>query len=293
LINYNVGFYPDLVDANHHATQWAVFAQDEVLILKNLHGYLGLRYDHQAYTSGTVMPRFALVYDLDEKTAFKAMVGESYRAPNQYEMFYVDDMTYEASGLLKPEKIFTYEVNASRVLNQHFSVDGSAFVYDVKDFLYFQLDADSDTSGTTLNLPKVSAQGLEFMFKYRSDSGWRVHAGYDYQVTRSSYGGEMANAPQHMGKAGCEIPLLGERWLGGVEWQSMSSRITENGSKVGGYGILNLNVSGKDWPLEHVECAAGIFNLLDRAYMDPVSDEAQEAIVEDGRTFHVKVALEF
>jgi iron complex outermembrane receptor protein len=293
MINYDVGVFPDYINTNHTATQWAVFAQDEILILRNFRGYLGLRYDRQAYTPGILMPRVALVYDLDEKTAFKTMFGESYRAPNQYEMFYVDNITREAPGLLKPEKIFTYEVNASRVLNRLFSLEGSAFVYEVQDLLYFQLDADSITSGTTVNLPRASAQGVELMLKYHAEWGMTAHAGYDYQVTRSSYGGEMENSPQNLGKVGCEIPLQGERWLGGIEWQCMSSRKTENGSALGGYGIVNLNVSGQDWPFRHVECSGGVFNVLNRAYFDPVSDEAQEAIMEDGRCFHLKVALEF
>lgn len=291
--NYDVDG-PTYLSVDEHASQWAVFGQDEIHIAQNVHGYLGLRYDHPSYTTGTTMPRIALAYELNEKTTFKAMYGESYRTPTQFEMFYVDDITYRTPGILKPETIKTYEIVADRVLNRSFSVETSAFVYNVHDLLVFKTDSDVTETGRTVNLSEANAQGLEALVRYRSGIGLTAHASYDYQYTHSSLiDGEMVNAPRHLGKIGCEIPLLGEEWLGGVEWQLMSNRKTDDGSNVGGYGVVNLNVSGKDWPTRGVECSAGVFNVFNREYLDPVASAVQDTLMQDGRCLHFKVALEF
>ena len=85
------------------------------------------------------MPRGVLVADLGRQTTLKAMVGESYRAPNQYEMFYVDNLNYSSPGRLKAEKIRTYELFAKKVLSRVMSAEGSVYAYKMRDMLVFSM----------------------------------------------------------------------------------------------------------------------------------------------------------
>jgi iron complex outermembrane receptor protein len=79
----------------------------------------------------------------------------------------------------------------------------------------------------------------------------------------------------------------------GLEFQYMSERVTESGGQTGGYGITNFTLSSEEI-YKRLVLSASIYNLFDKQYADPVSDEhVQDSIVQDGRNFRVKATYTF
>jgi len=281
------------VSSDRKSTQWAAFLQDEVSLHARLQAYLGVRYDDPYYVDGTWMPRGVLVADLGRQTTLKAMVGESYRAPNQYEMFYVDNYNYSAPGRLNAEKIRTYELFAKKVLSRVLSAESSVYYYKMRDMLVFSPDPDGMGTMRTVNMSDVRARGVETLAQYRDGRGFAGRVSYNYQEALSSIDDtRLVNAPLHLFKAGVILPLRGESLLAGVDWQGMSKRNTTQGGVVGGYGVVSVNPSSLDWPFRGCGMDLGVRNLLDRRYLDPVSDaQIQDTIAQYGRTVRFKLTL--
>lgn len=55
----------------------------------------------------------------------------------------------------------------------------------------------------------------------------------------------------------------------------------------------NVNIFGKDW-VKGIEFSDTVYNLVDEDYSNPGSKEhVRDKILEDGRTFQVKLTMEF
>ncbi len=86
-INYDV--LPRTVYANVDNSSWnaGVFAQAEWEIVTNLVLNTGLRLDYYETFGSTINPRVALMYRPWQKSNFKLLYGEAYRAPNASETY--------------------------------------------------------------------------------------------------------------------------------------------------------------------------------------------------------------
>jgi iron complex outermembrane receptor protein len=103
----------------------------------------------------------------------------------------------------------------------------------------------------------------------------------------------MINSPNSMVKLNLSSPVFHKKADAGLEFQYMSERATEAGGVTGGYGITNFTLSSQNL-YKRLVLSASLYNLFDRQYADPVSDEhVQDSIVQDGRTFRIKAMYTF
>ena len=73
----------------------------------------------------------------------------------------------------------------------------------------------------------------------------------------------------------------------------MGRRRTISGDSVGGFMISNLTLFSQRL-LGDFELSAGLYNIFDKRYADPGSEEhRQNSLVQDGRTFRVKITYRF
>lgn len=107
----NYDFHPFVQYSSDYKTSdiFSVYAQGEIHLRKNLVLNLGLRYDHYSTFGGATNPRAALIFNPWEKTTFKFLYGQSFRAPNLFELFYVARGN-EANPSLRPETVETMEL---------------------------------------------------------------------------------------------------------------------------------------------------------------------------------------
>jgi iron complex outermembrane receptor protein len=78
-----------------------------------------------------------------------------------------------------------------------------------------------------------------------------------------------------------------------VDAKYMSSRRTLAGREAGDVFLANLTLLARRLP-GRLEASASVYNLLDRRYGDPGSDEhVQDVLVQDGRTIRFELLWRF
>ena len=128
----------------------------------------------------------------------------------------------------------------------------------------------------------------------RWEGGFEGRASYTYQKTEDDMTGqELENSPRILAKFNLAAPVIKEKLFAGAEVQYTSSRKTVQGNRTNGFWLTNLTLSTpRLW--ERVALSASVYNLFDRGYGDPASTEhLQDVIIQDGRTFRVKVTASF
>ncbi len=88
---------------------------------------------------------------------------------------------------------------------------------------------------------------------------------------------------------------MGEKLAAGFETQFVSKRNNANGDSVPGYTLVNFNLTGRNW-IKGLEVSAGVFNLFDKEYGDPTSNDYDPAVIsvpQDGRSYRLKLSYRF
>lgn len=270
------------------------YAQAEFVILTNLLVNAGLRYDHYDSFGGTVSPRFALIYSPWERSTFKALAGQAYRAPNVYELYYFMEGYQNANPDLEPEKVQTYEVVYEQYLPANLRLSLSAYIYQIED-LISQRSFDQD--GTTVlyfdNLDRIHAKGLELELEHRLPQGLLARASYAIQRAEEDTGAELSNSPRHLVKAGLIAPLYQDKLFASAECQYYSGVKTLQGHQTDGTVLVNFTVFSQKL-VKGLEVSAGVYNLFDQELPLPGSGEhLQDVILQDGRSFRAKLTYRF
>jgi outer membrane receptor for ferrienterochelin and colicins len=274
------------------STIFSLYAQDEIHLRKNLVLNLGLRYDHYSTFGGTTNPRAALIYTPWEKTSFKFLYGQSFRAPNFFELYYAAPGN-EANPSLRPETVKTTELVWEQYFANHFQMTTSAFYYPIHSLITEQLDHVTGNAVFT-NAQSLNMRGLDFALSRKLPAGLEATVSYSYQdVTNPSTQTPVTNSPKHILQAGLVVPLIKQRVLASMDLQYLSKRATLSGGYVGAYVLPNFTLLTRK-VLRGWEVSASIYNAFNQKYEDPASNgQAADTLVQDGRTFRVKVGYEF
>jgi len=267
------------------------YFQDEYSILHNLILNTGARYDYFSSFGDTANPRAALIYNPWTDSTFKAIYGQAFRAPDAYELYYVAP-GYASSQSLKPETIHSYELDYEQVLDSHVKLVSSVFYYQIDDLISFGLDSSGNS--TFGNLANATSQGGEIELDGNWAHGWRTRLSYTYADARDGATGERLNdSPENLAKFSLTAPLWREKVFASLEILGMSERTTVHGNTVGGYWVANFTIFSREIA-KGVELSAGVYNLFDKKYLDPVgSDFPEDAIQQDGRSFRLKLTYRF
>jgi iron complex outermembrane receptor protein len=96
-----------------------------------------------------------------------------------------------------------------------------------------------------------------------------------------------------MAKLNVRAPIFRSDSFAGLELQYISSRRTVQDTTLGGFLLTNLTLFERRLH-SGTELSASIYNLFDKRYADTGSGEHREAgIVQDGRTFRVKLTVPY
>jgi outer membrane receptor protein involved in Fe transport len=269
-----------------------IYAQDEWRMTDTLAATLGLRVDNNDETGTQSSPRLALIWQGTPVTTFKALYGRAYRAPNGYERDYADGATQVANTALRGERIDTLELVADQRVGRDLTLRASGYHWAMRDLIRQGIDPSSGLlqyqSGET-----VKARGLELSADKTWESGYRLRDSVSVQDASYVSGRALLNSPEVLGKLNLSGPLP---WAGlrmGYELRYDSSRLSRDGTTLGGYTLSNLTFS-TDMLAKGLELSAGFYNLFDKRYAQPTAAGSwQNAIEQDGRSARVKLTYGF
>ncbi|WP_291982642.1 TonB-dependent siderophore receptor [Luteitalea sp.] len=275
-------------ELNTRSSTTALYAQDEFRLHRTLLLNLGLRYDQYSTFPNPLKPRFAAIYQANDRTTLKFLFGQAFRAPNTYELHYEADL-YKAGVDLRPEEVQTTEAVVEQYLGKRIRLSGSVFVYDVKELLDLRVDP-ADGLFWYQNSNAARATGVEAEVEGKWPRGVQGRLSYAFTRARdaSPAGQTLTNSPAHVTQALFSAPL-GAGAVVGIETRALSSRLLRSGGVVDGHVIANATVSG---PLSKLRArwSLTVENLAGHRYADPVgADLLQEAIVQNGRTARLRI----
>ena len=293
--NYDQQPYFLYLLSQHSTTIYAVYAQDEFTIRKNLLLTAGMRYDRYSTFGGTLNPRLGLIYAPQENTAIKVLYGQAFRAPNVYELYYQAPTGYETNPNLHPETIKKTEIIFERYFQKHAYLSTSGF-YQVMHGLISQEPDPLNGLLRSANLEDVRSKGLELQLGEKRPSGWEGRLSYTVQESHQS--GDVkaivfSNSPRHLAKINVIAPLFRQKLFASFEGQEVSKRQTVYETKIGGFFLANATLYSKEL-LGRLQLSASAYNLFNKRYSDPVGQEfQQQSIPQNGRTFRVKATFRF
>jgi iron complex outermembrane receptor protein len=282
------------LDSRADADRWALYAQEQWKMSGRLTLNAGLRYDHHQTFGGHTSPRVGLVWRHDAALTLKALYGRAFRAPNEYELHYTveeQEVPQRGNPGLRPETIDTAELVLERVLSPGVSLTASAFHSDIRRLIGITRDPDA---GFLMfqNVEEIHSTGFDLGLRLQRGQV-RGRASYAFQRTHD--GGSdarLVNSPSHLARASVSFPLA-DRLSAGVDAKYMSSRRTLAGREAGDVFLANLTLLARRLP-GRLEASASVYNLLDRRYGDPGSDEhVQDVLVQDGRTIRFELLWRF
>jgi outer membrane receptor for ferrienterochelin and colicins len=290
--NYDVQPLVQYFSDSRTSTVFSFFAQDEITLRKDLILNLGLRYDHYSIFGGTTNPRGALIYNPWARTTFKFLYGQSFRAPNLFELYY-DAPGNEANPSLQPETVRTVEAVWEQELSNHFRTAVSGFYYPIHGVINEAVDPRTGEA-VFANNGSLDLRGFDFSLSRSWPGGLEGTVSYSFQngINESTHAA-VTNAPKHLAQATLSVPLIRQKIFASMDLQYVSSRATLAGPYTGDYVVPNFTVFTRS-VVKGWEASASLYNAFNMRYADPAGNGlAQNVIVQDGRTFRIKVGYRF
>jgi iron complex outermembrane receptor protein len=213
-------------------TTYALFAQDEIQIVKPLTAYLGFREDWwrvfdgfantigapgypQHFSSNTTnyfSPKGALVYTPFDGTVFRGSLGEAFRPPTIYDLFRtwrsVSGVTYNSNPFLKPETTTSWDIGGEQKLWKGGVFKATYFDNDVNDLIY-QYNVNP-TTVNKVNVGKADISGFELALEQRFDTWLHLFINYTRNkatllrdsINPAAVGSQLAQVPREMFNVG-------------------------------------------------------------------------------------------
>lgn len=298
--NFDVDPFVSYLDDTRSSEIYGIYIQDEIRLSKDFIINAGIRYDSNKTDSSSsnnnkqniVNPRVAFIYSLQAATTLKLIYGTAYRNANAYELYYGEALDYLPSVDLEPEEIETYELDVEHYFSNNLKLTASLYTNETTNLIELNSDINGDIFYD--NIGKVNAIGTDLEAEYISQSGLRIRSSYSYVETEiKSTGEKLSNSPENSFKFNLTNPLFNKRANIGLELQYLSDRNTPQGDIAEGYSITNVTISSHKF-FDQLELSASIYNLFDKEYADPASEEhVQSSIIQDGRNYRVKLTYDF
>ncbi len=290
--NYDLQPFVQYFTSYRTSNIFSVYAQDEIHLRKNLVLNVGLRYDHYSTFGGTTNPRAALIYSPWERSTFKLLYGQSFRAPNFFELYY-DAPGNESNPSLRPETVKTMELVWEQYFANHFRMTMSAFYYPIHGLIGEQVDLATGNAFFT-NAGSLDLRGVDFEFARKLSGGVEGTVSYSFQDVRSpSNPMPLTNSPKHLVQASLSVPLFQQKVFASMDLQYVSKRATLTGQYTGSYVVPNFTLFSRKI-LKGWELSASIYNAFNQRYSDPGGNGlVEDTIVQDGRNFRIKVGYRF
>lgn len=328
-------------DDTHNFSLFAGYLVGDVVPASWLKIQLGGRvdqYQYEAFTAtggaqtpgfgvGAFSPRAAVIVKPTRDDVVKVLVGQAFRAPSIYELYYASAPQL-ANPNLHPEHMTSAEIEYSHRFTQTVTGLVAAYGNVITDLIAQRASGAQNPDGTydfsyqNTDTP-VETLGAEAEVRREWKDGWMVAASYAYQhskyvVPSPAIGDllsqkqnpayrEVPNAPEHLASFTGAAPILARALVA-------STRLTFNGQRFDRYDQATDPKTGAAAPPQsHTEpvvlwdvvlsgteqrlglfYAFGVYNAFDWRWSVPVSPEfLQTTIPQSGRTFLATASKSF
>ena len=270
----------------------AVYVQDEWRIMKPLTLTASVRYDaFPDSEQDRFSPRAALVWNATDRTTVKAIYGEAFRAPSEFEASYAKGSGFGIRNLPSPETIHTWELVLEQDFRQGLFGRVSAFHNEVEDLIALT----EDSSGMTYynNLYNVRTTGVEVEVNKRFANGVRGFVNGTFQDSFSS-DRRLINSPIWIANFGLVWPIFGDKLAFSIRENYVSDRQTgAAGVKTGDNFLTDLTISSEN-ALPNWSFFFSVLNLLDTRNTVPLgADSVIDRVPQPGRAFVLRASYRF
>jgi len=171
---------------------YALFAQDEWHLPKNLTLFLGLRYDYWKTYDGSydtdgsgataavnypdrtdenLSPKISILYKPREMTTLRLSGGTAFRSPNVYNLYRTwvssTGWTYRGNPNLEPETTASWELGWEQKTSFGTRFKATYFENYVQDLIYLVTDTSLSKTKTYQNAAKAEVKGVELELRQR------------------------------------------------------------------------------------------------------------------------------
>jgi iron complex outermembrane receptor protein len=275
------------------SNNWALFLQDEYVILPNMRINAGVRHDQYTIFGGSTNPRLALIYHPLEKTTLKFVSGRAFRAPNAYELYVAYPAVLKPNPNLKPETSITHEVVWEQEMGQHLKAIVTAF-YTRSEGIISQSKDPSDGLNVFQNQGEIVSHGAEAELSGIWPSGMQGSVSYSFHDGEDKKTGLLPiDSPQHLINLNHILPLIPEKLFFGSDIQFVSKRQTFLGNTAPSFTVMNITLYSLNFM--NWEVSANVYNLFDKQYGDvpTKTQHKQDLITQDGRVYRLKTTYHF
>ncbi|MFA7060958.1 MAG: TonB-dependent receptor [Pedobacter sp.] len=214
---------------------FALFAQDEIMLLDKLTLFVGFRQDwwntfdgyanqvgsagypknYDSRSASSFSPKGAFVYKPFDQTTLKISGGKAFRAPTAYDLYRTwttsSGITYAGNPDLKPETTLSWDAGVTQGLWDGAKVSATYYENYISDMIYSA--STTATLKDKVNAGKAESKGVELEAEQNFGQLLRLFANYTYSdatikensAAPTSVGKRMTDVPEHLFNVGADM----------------------------------------------------------------------------------------
>ncbi len=276
-----------------HRTIWSLVAQDEWQLADDWQLTAGVRYDDYSDFGGTVNPRVALVWDINEHITSKLLYGKAFRAPNFAEQFTQNNPAVLGNKNLDPEIINTYEWALDYRPFSSLRTAVNVYYYQIHNLISAPpVSAGSDTSRYGNN-NNQDGYGSELEWSWQVSEQWNVMGNYAWQhSTNEQTNQPVAGVPEHHIFVALQWQFIPDwQFQPQLNWIADRDSVLGNNQKLSDYETIDFTLRGKKL-FGHLNLVASLRNAFDTNYYEPAAPLPQNMPMP-GRSFYLEASVNF
>ncbi len=301
------------LDRNDPYSVFAGYVLGDLTPTKAFKASGGVRYDYYSFLDGgSVNPRLALIGKPWTNGVVKLLGGKAFRAPSIYERVYISPTNVEPRVPLKPENVWSGELEVSQRLSPTVIATASVWSNYVNDLIVLRGAGSTTEPNYYENSKKpVLTYGADGEVRRDFRDGWML-AGH-VTVQRAKYLNNadgalrhVPNSPELLGSIRGGVPiipralfLMSRITYVGSRWDRFDSTTDENGDlaphqdQTGAGALWDIVFTGEA-ERTGIRYGVGVYNATDWRWTAPVSREfIQRSILQNGRTLYASLSIAF
>ena len=278
---------------NINRSIWSLVAQDEWQFADDWQLTAGIRYDDYSDFGGTVNPRVALVWDINEQVTSKLLYGKAFRAPNFQEQRIRNNPVVQGNKDLNPESIHTYEWALDYRPISSLRTAVNLYYYQINNLI----SAVPDPS-TGINIYQNSGNqngfGSEFEWSWQVTEQWNVRGNYAWQhAINEQTNHPVTGVPEHHVYAAFQWQFMPNwQFQPQINWIGGRTSLPIDNRKLSDYETIDFTLRGKKL-FGHLNLAASLRNAFDTNYYEPAALQLPQNLPMPGRSFYLEASVNF